>query len=93
MAYENAKNRNDELKIELDEAWFDEKHRVGMDEEDRMNLLFEFAKHLSEPKLDFETQKQYLSRAGRDPFFLGVVKIDEEPDDIRTLNILREPAE
>lgn len=40
MAYENAKNRNDELKIELDEAWFDEKHRVGMDEEDRMNLLF-----------------------------------------------------
>ena len=78
MAYENAKNRNDELKIELDEAWFDEKHRVGMDEEDRMNLLFEFAKHLSEPKLDF---------------FLGVVKIDEEPDDIRTLNILREPAE
>ena len=93
MAYENAKNRHDELKIELDEATFDEKHRVGMDEEDRTNLLFKFAKLLSEPKLDFEMKKQYLSRAGRDPFFLGVVKIEEESDDIRVLNILREPAE
>ena len=83
MAYENAKNRHDELKIELDEATFDEKHRVGMDEEDRTNLLFKFAKLLSEPKLDFEMKKQYLSRAGRDPFFLGVVKIEEESDDIR----------
>ena len=87
VAYENAKSRHDELKLELDEATFDEKHRMGMDEEDRMNLLFEFAKLLSEPKLDFETQKQYLSRAGRDPFFLGVVKIKEESDDMGTIRI------
>lgn len=62
-----------------------------MDEEDRRNLLLDFAKLLSEPQLDFEGKKLYQSRVGGEPLFLGVVKI-EEPD-VRVLNILKEPTE
>ncbi|KAL7534170.1 hypothetical protein ACHAXR_005696, partial [Thalassiosira sp. AJA248-18] len=91
VAYSNVKNQLASLKEDFNQALADEKDRPAADEEDRRNLLLEFVKLLSEPKLDFETQKSYQSRVGCDPVFLGVVKV-EDPD-VRVLNILREPTE
>jgi len=90
-AYENAKARLAELKDELKQAQSEEKERPDLDEEDKRTLLTKFAKLLSEPKLDFEGQKNYQSRVGCDPMFLGVVKLEDA--DVRVLNILSEPNE
>mmetsp|Transcript_32798 Transcript_32798/g.68981 ORF Transcript_32798/g.68981 Transcript_32798/m.68981 type:complete len:1630 (-) Transcript_32798:512-5401(-) len=90
-ALKEAKNQLASVKEDLNQAKRDEKDRPGMDDEDRRNLLLDFAKLLSEPKLVFELQKNYQSRVGCDPLFLGVVKV-EEPD-VRVLNILKEPTE
>jgi SNF2 family DNA or RNA helicase len=90
-AYESAKSRYDSLKLELNEARDEYNDRGFHDESDRKNLLLKFAKLLYEPRLDFEAASQYLSRAGCNPVFLGVVKIDEP--DVRVLNILKEPTE
>jgi hypothetical protein len=90
-AYESAKSRHDSLQLELTEARNEENERGFHENTDRKNLLLKFAKLLSEPRLTFETSPQYLSRAGRNPLFLGIVKI-EEPD-VRVLNILKEPTE
>jgi len=89
--YENAKNQLDKLTQDLAQAKKDEKDRPAMDYEDKKQVMLEFAQLLSDPKLDFETKKNFQSRMGRDPLFLGVVKL-EQPD-IRVLNILREPTE
>ena len=90
-AYENAKSRLDSLNLELIEARNEYNDRGFHENADRKNLLLKFAKLLSEPRLTFETSPQYLSRAGRNPLFLGIVKI-EEPG-VRVLNILKEPTE
>ena len=90
-AYENAKNALESLKEDLKQAQVEEKERPGMDEDDRRNLLLDFAKLLNEPQLDFESQKAYKDRSGCDPLFLGIVKL-EDPD-VRVLNLLKEPTE
>jgi len=90
-AYDNAKARLTELKDELKQAQSEEKERPDLDEEDKRSLLLGFAKLLSEPKLDFEGQKNYQSRVVCDPMFLGVVKLEDA--DVRVLNILSEPTE
>lgn len=90
-AYENAKSRLDSLNLELIEARNEYNDQGFHENTDRKNLLLKFAKLLSEPRLTFETSPQYLSRAGRNPLFLGIVKI-EEPG-VRVLNILKEPTE
>ena len=90
-AYENAKSRLDSLNLKLIEERNEYNDRWFHENTDRKNLLLKFAKLLSEPRLTFETSPQYLSRAGRNPLFLGIVKI-EEPG-VRVLNILKEPTE
>lgn len=62
-----------------------------MYEQDRRDILLNFAKLLSEPKLDFEAAKQYQARAGCDPLFMGIIKTQEA--DVRVLNMLKEPTE
>lgn len=91
LAHENAKERLSTLEDDFRQASSEEKERPVLDEIDRKNLLLDFAKLLSEPKLEFETAKQFQSRIGSDPLYMGVIKTEEA--DVRVLNILKEPTE
>ncbi len=90
-AYNSAKSQSDSLQVELKEAR-DECNDCGINyENNRKTLLLNFARLLSEPRLDFEKESHHHSWAGSNPMFLGVVKIEET--DLRVLNILKEPTE
>lgn len=92
MALKDVKHQVAVMKRELDQLKAEEKQRHRMEREDRKQVQLNFAKLLSEPKMSFETNAQYRSRKECEPVFMGVVKIEDD-DDVRVLNILREPTE
>ena len=87
-----AAKKLDSLKQELNSLEVEERMMPSVNEDDRRSLLLNFATLAREPRLNFETKKDYASRVGEDALFLGVLKT-RDSSDVQTLNILKEPTE